>query len=150
MLPPPKSCAPFEKRRVPIITIDSLYQDGDELPQLAKLDIQGYELQALAGATKLFGRTECFILEVSLFEAIEGIPQFAEVVEFMNKRGYKVYDIAGHLRRPLDNALAQIDMAFVRKTGILNSDQRFARAPQGGSTETSDIRAPQRDNTICK
>jgi hypothetical protein len=121
----PSNSGGYERRRVPIITIDSLYANSEELPQLAKLDIQGFELQAMAGATRLLGQTECFILETSLFAPIDGMPLFAEVVRFMDEQGYKMYDIVGHLRRPLDNALAQLDVAFVRKDGLLNRDQRF-------------------------
>jgi hypothetical protein len=40
----------------------------------------------------LFGNVEVFILEVSLFEFIEGQPLFDEVVAFMKDRGYVVYD----------------------------------------------------------
>jgi FkbM family methyltransferase len=114
-----------EKRTVPIITIDSLFPEGAELPQLAKLDIQGFELEALSAANCLFGHTECFIVEVSLFSALPGMPVLADVVTFFDERGYKVYDVPGYLRRPLDNALGQVDLAFVLKDGILGRDQRW-------------------------
>lgn len=116
-----------QQRRVPVITIDSLFPGGNDIPQLAKLDIQGFELEALAGATTLFGRTECFIVEVNLFEYMPGMPLFADVVSFFNDRQYKVYDIAGYLRRPLDRALGQADVAFVLKGGALDRDQRWDR-----------------------
>ena len=105
----------LEKRTVPIITIDSLFADGQELPQLAKLDVQGFELKALAGASKLIGHTECFILEVSLFRIVPDMPVFFDVAAYLDERGYKLYDIAGHIRRPMDNALAQLDAVFVRQ-----------------------------------
>ena len=39
-----------KQRRIPIITIDSLIEDGAiVMPQLVKLDIQGFELEALRG-----------------------------------------------------------------------------------------------------
>ena len=114
-----------EKRTVPIITIDSLFPEGAEIPQLAKLDIQGFELEALSAANRLFGQTECFIVEVSLFSALPGMPVLADVVKFFDERGYKVYDIPGYLRRPLDNALGQVDLAFVLNDGILGRDQRW-------------------------
>jgi FkbM family methyltransferase len=110
----------LEKRSIPIITIDSLFAGGQELPQLAKLDVQGFELKALDGATTLIGRTECFILEVSLFRIVPDMPVFFEVAAYLDQRGYKLYDIAGHIRRPMDNALAQVDAVFVRKGGQLD------------------------------
>jgi len=116
---------PREQRRVPIVTIDSLFADGEELPQLAKLDVQGYELEALRGAERLFGHTECFVVETSLFASMPGMPLLADVVAFFDQRGYRVYDIAGFLRRPLDGALGQIDVVFVRKQGMLGADSRW-------------------------
>jgi FkbM family methyltransferase len=123
----PHGNSPCEHRHVPIVTIDSLFEDGQELPQLAKLDIQGFELEALAGATKLFGRTECFIVEVNLFKRVPTVPLFSDVVSFFDERDYKVYDIPGDLRRPLDNALWQVDLAFVRKGGMFDGKQTWQR-----------------------
>jgi FkbM family methyltransferase len=120
MLFRPEKDSPREIRRVPIITIDSLFENTADLPQLAKLDIQGYELEALAGATKLFGHTECFIVEINMYERVASVPQFSDVVAFFADRDYKVYDIPGDLRRPLDNALWAVDLAFVRKGGMFD------------------------------
>jgi hypothetical protein len=112
------------QRKIPIVTIDSLFNEGQELPQLAKLDIQGFELEALAGATRLLGHTECFIVEVSLQKTAPGVPTFAEVVSFFDERGYKLYDIPGHLRRPVDNVLGELDLVFVKDGGVLDRNVR--------------------------
>jgi len=121
----PEADGNFERRRIPIITIDSLFANPEDCPHLVKLDIQGFELEALAGATTLFGRTECFIVEVNFFERVPGLPLFADVVAFFNDRGYKAYDIPGSLRRPQDHALWQIDLAFVRKGGPFDAKRTF-------------------------
>ena len=110
-----------EKRVVPIITIDSLYPEAGSLPDLVKLDIQGFELEALKGAQTLFGRTEMFILEVSLYEFLPNCPLISEVISFMSQRGYQIYDFPGFSRRPLDGALGQADIAFAREKGFLRA-----------------------------
>lgn len=121
--------APGEKRRpVAVVTIDDLMASGDlPPPQLVKLDVQGFELEALRGASTLF-ECECvqvFVLEVSLFEFMPGMPIFHEVVGFMEQRGYYAYDFPGFLRRPFDGALAQVDICFVRKNGFLRASNAW-------------------------
>ena len=117
-----------KQRVINVITIDSLIKDKlIEIPDLVKLDIQGYELEALKGATKLFGVTEAFILETSLFEFTAGNPILSEVIIFMAERGYEIYDFPGFLRRPYDGALAQIDVCFARRQGILIVSNAYIR-----------------------
>jgi FkbM family methyltransferase len=113
-----------KQREIQIVTIDDLIESGKmKLPELIKLDIQGFELQALKGATKTFGYTEVYILEVSLFSFpdLPGIPLFSDVIIFMLERDYLVYDFPGFYRRPLDGALAQCDICFVKRNGFLRS-----------------------------
>ena len=110
------------QRIIDIITIDSLIEASKiKRPELIKLDIQGFELEALKGAKQTFGYTEAYILEVSLFpfSDVPGIPVFSEVVKFMLERNYVVYDFPGFLRRPNDGALGQCDICFVKKNSFL-------------------------------
>lgn len=110
------------QREIKVITVDSLIKAGlISIPEIVKIDVQGYELEVLKGAELLFGKTEAFILEISLFEFVKGTPVFSEVISFMAQRGYEVYDFAGFLRRPFDGALGQIDVCFAMKDGYLRA-----------------------------
>ena len=125
-----------KQREVKICTIDSLLKDkGLNVPELVKLDIQGFELEALRGAESLFGKTEVFILETSLYSFMDGQPLIREVISFMGDRGYEVYDITGFLRRPLDGALGQVDLAFVRNKGILRNSNKWSNLDIYGTSE---------------
>lgn len=85
-----------------------------ELPNLVKMDIQGFELEALQGSSKLFGYTDIFILETSFYRYNSPSHPIAnEIIDFMWKNDYVLYDFAGFSRRPLDGALGQCDMVFV-------------------------------------
>jgi len=109
-----------KQRKTRIITLDNLMTDvyPQFNPDLVKLDIQGFELEALSGAKTLFGRTEMFILETSLFPFMPGCPIAREVILFMSARGYELYDVPGFCRRPHDGALGQMDLAFVKSDGL--------------------------------
>ncbi len=111
----------YAKRIVPIVTIDDLVaQQGLAVPDVTKLDVQGFELEVLRGASRIMGKTELFFLEVSFFNPLgPKMPLFHEVVKFMHDRGYVPYDITGFYRRRKDHALAQCDMVFVREDSHL-------------------------------
>lgn len=116
-----------KQREIQMITIDSLIDKKEmEIPELVKLDTQGFELEALKGASRLFGNTEVFILETSLFEFTKGTPILSEVVLFMAERGYEIYDFPGFLRRPYDGAIGQIDVCFVKRNGYLRASNAWA------------------------
>jgi hypothetical protein len=80
-----------------------------------KIDTQGYELQVLAGASKTLEKAQLVILEVALIEINCGGPVLHEVIAYMYVRGFVVYDIVETHRRPLDGALSQVDLLFVRE-----------------------------------
>ena len=84
----------------------------------------------LAGAPATLQRTEMVIAEVSLFRFFAGGPLLHDVVAFMRCNGFVIYDIAGHLRRPLDGALAQLDLVFVREDGPFRQHHEYATRAQ--------------------
>ncbi len=115
-----------KQRMTPIVTIDSILRERDTFfPDLVKLDIQGFELEALKGARSLFGRTEVFILETSLYEFMPRMPITADCINFMAANGYTFYDVTEYLRRPSDGALGQIDLAFALRGGILCNSNKW-------------------------
>jgi len=117
-----------KQRIVPIKTIDSLIENDEiKIPELVKMDIQGFELEALNGSSKLFGKTEVFILETALFEFTKGRPLLSEIVIFMREKGYEIYDLCGFLRRPYDGAMAQIDVCFAKHDGILRNSNAWVK-----------------------
>jgi FkbM family methyltransferase len=118
-------------REVPATTIDSLVNTrGLRGPFLLKVDVQGAELAVIRGAANTLADTELVLLEVSLFGVFDGGPQFYDVVQFMKERGFATYDICGGIYRPLDKALWQLDMAFVKNHGIFRRSQDYATREQ--------------------
>ncbi|MCB9421118.1 MAG: FkbM family methyltransferase [Ardenticatenaceae bacterium] len=114
------------QRRVPVIAIDSLIERGEmPLPDLIKIDVQGFEMEVLHGAQSCFGQTEMFILEVSFFKTHSDRPVFLDIVNFMDAQGYVVYDFADLKHRPFDGALGQADVCFVKQDGVFTQHKRW-------------------------
>jgi FkbM family methyltransferase len=113
-----------KQRKVPIYSVDSLVSDHKiPIPDLCKIDVQGFEIEVLKGAQSLLGKTDIFILEASMFKFSPNQPLLHEIIDFMCKNGYVIYDFAGFANRPLDKALGQLDICFVLENSPLRQNQ---------------------------
>jgi len=112
--------------RMPVTTIDQLVQSLEfPYPDLIKLDLQGAELDALAGAGECLKRAKAVLLEVSFLPFEKEMPLIADVLWFMKDKGYVAYDVLGLWHRPLDGAMAQGDILFVPEESPLRADHRY-------------------------
>jgi FkbM family methyltransferase len=110
----------LDKVRVPMTTIDSLIVAGKmDVPDLAKLDVQGFELEVLSGGNCLWGKTEIFIVETSLYRFWTGAPTVLDVMKFFDERGYTMFDHSGEFRGAKGGKLDQIDLVFINRNGAL-------------------------------
>lgn len=100
-------------------------RQGGDPPDLLKLDVQGYELEVLKGAEATLGGVEAIIAEVNFLDIHIGVPLFHELAAWLHQRGFVAHDICGLTRRPLDDALWQADMLFVRAIGRFRQDKRW-------------------------
>ncbi|MFM8719717.1 MAG: FkbM family methyltransferase [Chthoniobacterales bacterium] len=120
---------PGPDARVETYPVDTLQdvarKEGFEKPDFIKLDLQGHELEALAGAGDLFGSCEVFMVEVSWLQ-IGDAPLMQDVMSAFIAKGYRPYDICGHNYRPKDGALWQSDIIFVREDSPLIASKDWA------------------------
>ena len=87
---------------------------------LIKLDIQGAEIKVLDGLKDLINFFEVLILEVSLHNYNKNAPLMNDVLSFMNKNNFKLYDIFDLKRLGEDRSfLLQFDCVFVRNNSEL-------------------------------
>jgi hypothetical protein len=92
-----------------------------------KLDVQGYELEVLKGFDRYLSETDVILSEVSLLDIHKGVPLIKDVLDFMHGCGFVVYDICSvSTRRPLDHALWQTDLMFVKEDSAFRKDKRYA------------------------
>jgi len=108
-------------------SLDELFADtvkqGDRA--LLKLDLQGYEMHALRGASRLLQEVELVLTEVSFFGEA-GEPGIAELVSFFDEAGFVLYDVASLSGRPRDNRLQQGDLLFCKRGSDLLQDTRWS------------------------
>jgi FkbM family methyltransferase len=98
-----------------MVTLDACFEGGlFPQPQLLKLDVQGYELQVLEGGQRVLSGCEAVLAEVSFFHFHPDMPVADDVIAYLKDRGFVVYDTMGLLRLPKDDALAQMDLMFLR------------------------------------
>jgi len=118
-------------RVVPAVTLDELCEERElEGPYLIKVDVQGAELDVLQGSANTLDDTEYVILETALFQFFVGGPLLFDVIEFMQEKGFVAYDMFDPIYRPLDDALSQIDVAFVKESGLFREYHSYATREQ--------------------
>ena len=87
---------------------------------LIKLDVQGSELKVLEGLRDKINSFEVIILEVSIHNYNKDSPLFDKVMNYMNEKNYRLYDLFD-LKRLGNNEsfLVQFDCVFVRSNSEL-------------------------------
>ena len=110
----------IERRVVPVHTLDTICEKFvGGVPDLVKLDAEGFEFEIMKGAPKMVGQVELFLLELPFFKTYPGGLNFAESIAAMSEYGYEVYDFTWFHRRPHDGAIGQCEAAFARRDGFL-------------------------------
>lgn len=110
------------QRIVPIITLDSVVADHLPcVPELVKIDAEGFEQEVLKGAQSLIGKTELFFLESTFFGKPGDPSLFSNLVAFMAERGYMLHDFSWFYRHPDHGALFLCEALFARRDGMFRS-----------------------------
>ena len=117
---------------IPVVTVTN-YTELEEAYQWIVNDPHAQQFETICLdsiseiAEKVLAHAEVIIVEVSLFAFRDGpgMPVFPEVLNFMLERKYALYDFPGFLRRPLDGALGQCDVCFVKRNGFLRKSNNW-------------------------
>jgi FkbM family methyltransferase len=120
--------SPYARKRLKktLITLDALlaaYKDFQQLDFL-KLDVQGYELEILKGASALLKHTEFVLMETSFIPINKGCPLILEVLTFMDSMGFRTLDFCSQVRRK-DGTLWATDLLFINKRSQLAPDPQL-------------------------
>ena len=110
---PERSNASRREKSLVTRTLDEVAADVPG-PVFLKIDVQGAELEVLAGGMETLARAELVQLEVALLPYNEGAPVMLDVLKWMDAAGFVPFDISCY-SRPNGVDLAQIDLLFVRR-----------------------------------
>lgn len=104
---------PRTKALVHTTSLDTLIDGmpGWDRMDFLKLDVQGYELEVLRGATSYLPRCEFVLMEVSIVPVNLGAPTVEEVFVFMTELGFRMLDICDQHR--INKVLVQVDLLFI-------------------------------------
>jgi FkbM family methyltransferase len=122
-----------EVRKVPIVTLDGLAaQHRLEGPFVVKLDVQGYELEVLAGAERVLQQTEAVIAEASLWADRKrpGMARLVDLMTWFEARDFVLYDVAQIIRRKLDGAITEMDLVFCPRDSRLRQFDKYKTEQQ--------------------
>lgn len=112
---------PTRKIKAEMTSLDLISEDTGLNPDLIKIDLQGYELEALNGSKKLLQNTELFIIEFGCLEAYLNRTSVRCLIDLMYDNDYTLYDIVDLNYRPYDNALTGGDFFFIKNSSKLRS-----------------------------
>lgn len=112
----------LERRMVPIVTIDHVAQTiVGAVPDILKIDAEGFEQEVVKGSQSLLGKTEVIFLEWHFFGKPNDANEPVNLITFMAERDYVLYDFTWFGRRKFDGALQLCEAVFVRRNGYLRS-----------------------------
>jgi FkbM family methyltransferase len=108
--------ADWRKFEVEMLTLDvAIERFGLPAPQVIKIDTQGCELEILRGAEQILPRVELLLLECWLARSYKGgTPLWLELADWLNARGFHLWDI-GHGWRAPDGTLISQDCFFLNR-----------------------------------
>ena len=104
---------PGRKIPVPVVRLDDWVEaHGLPEPDLLKLDLQGYELQALRGAPRCLQHARAVLLELSFHEYYAGQPSAGRVITHLEQAGFRPAALSPDI--PAGQLLEQVDALFLR------------------------------------
>ncbi len=116
-----------EKRMVPSKSLDAIAaMKGLKGPYLLKFDTHGFEVPILEGATVVLKDTAYIIMEVYNFRHTKDTLLFWEMCSYLEKRGFRCFNLVEPMHRPLDHNLWQMDLFFARQDNPIFASDQFS------------------------
>lgn len=95
------------------VRLDKVIQDYPVI-DLLKLDLQGYEMEALKGCGVFFGRTKVITTEIEFVPLYDGQPLFGDIDVFLRSQGFRLLNLYELYTQP-DGQLTAGDAVYVNE-----------------------------------
>jgi FkbM family methyltransferase len=103
---------------VKIRTLDEIVASSNlPVPEIVKIDAEGFDLKVFQGASSLIGKTEIFFMEADVRSGRQN--SVLEVVRRMSENGYELLDITDINRSPRYGVLWLLELGFLRRDSRL-------------------------------
>lgn len=111
----------YQQVEIPIVQLNHFLPSVNNIvPDIIKIDAEGFDLQVLAGATDYFGITEIFMVEAGVM-AKNIKNSAAAVIQYMDENGYRLMDITDINRTTKQNALWLAELVFLKKNSRMDN-----------------------------
>ena len=80
-----------------------------------KIDVQGYELSVLKGASNILKFIDYIIIEVSFIKIYKSQTNKKALIDFLDKKNFRLKKIINHTQK--NNKILQADCLFEKKLG---------------------------------
>lgn len=113
-------------REIDLLSIDDVItKENENGPFLLKLDTHGFEIPIFEGAKKALKNTNLIIVEVYGFYVAPNSLLFWEICDYLDKLGFRLFDVVDIMRRPKDAAFWQCDAFFIKKDAELFNSNNY-------------------------
>lgn len=110
----------YKQIEIPVKTLNTIVEEnGNTIPDIVKIDAEGIDIDVLDGASNLFEITEIFLVEASINSTFKQT-ELTAVVDYMDKKGYRVFEITDINRPFSNNVLWLVELVFVRRGGFID------------------------------
>lgn len=117
-------------RQVPSRSIDAIVAMKQCAgPFMLKFDTHGFEVPILQGAARTLHDTHYIVMEVYNYRHTKGTLLFHEMCSLLESFGFRCFNAADPMHRPLDGSLWQMDLFFARQDNDLFRENSYQRSP---------------------
>lgn len=102
---------------VPMARLDDVLSDvALDHPVLIKVDVQGYEMEVLAGAAAVLDNADCLIVEHAFDDFYKGQARTAEVIDYLRMAGWDFSRVVDTRRER--GVIVEADVVYLRRSTI--------------------------------